>query len=218
MTNNIDSLKIDELTDKLIEKREKLLYFIITACTGIMVFTFNSLNNPDGFLHHSPRWPIMLGWGTLIISSVISLYLLHIRQDLYWLNLKIRYEKREEPSEGEIKDIKKTHNKMKILQVIIILSFIIGVIFFATAYTIALVDQQKTSKKGANMFHGKIVKTEVYLEAGTFKIVFENTKNGQTFSLQGSLKLFHELEKKATVKEIDNFANAIIKNFNDIFK
>jgi hypothetical protein len=89
---NVDPLRIDELTDRLIEKREKLQYFIITAATAVTVFTFNDFNKPLGLLRSGPAWLPLLGWLLLTTSSGLSLYVLRKRHDISWLNLSMRYD------------------------------------------------------------------------------------------------------------------------------
>jgi hypothetical protein len=73
----------EELTDKLIDKREKLQYFIITASTAVIVFSFNDFNKAQGTLRHGPLNLIMGGWIVLLLASAFSLYALRARQWVY---------------------------------------------------------------------------------------------------------------------------------------
>ncbi len=81
-----------ELGDKLIEKREKLSYFMVTASVGVIVFTFNNLNKPDSVLRVRPGTRGFMIWGSisLLLAALASLYGIYERHGQYarWLTIQ----------------------------------------------------------------------------------------------------------------------------------
>lgn len=73
----------EEMADKLIDKREKLEYFIVTASTAIIVFTFNDFNNPNGLLQRGSGSMTLAGWLVLLLASALALYGLRARHWVY---------------------------------------------------------------------------------------------------------------------------------------
>jgi hypothetical protein len=88
--NSVSTLtdaQIEELTDKLAERREKLDYFYITAFAAILVFTFNNFNSPSGVLVKAPVWLVEVGWGSLIAAALCPLYVISVRFQRFAMNL-----------------------------------------------------------------------------------------------------------------------------------
>ena len=73
----------EEMADRLIEKREKLQYFLVTAATAVIVFTFNDFNDPQGILQEGSVRLTLAGWLVLLLSSALALYGLRARHWVY---------------------------------------------------------------------------------------------------------------------------------------
>src|SRR5919106_5268954 len=73
----------DDLADRLIEKREKFQYFVITGATAVIVFTFNNFNDPNGVLRLGPHVITIVGWGLLLVSAAAALLLFPLRHARY---------------------------------------------------------------------------------------------------------------------------------------
>jgi hypothetical protein len=84
---SLTEAQIEELTDKLAERREKLDYFYITAFTAILVFTFNNFNSPSGVLVKAPVWVVEVGWASLIVAALCPLYVIGIRFRRFAMNM-----------------------------------------------------------------------------------------------------------------------------------
>jgi hypothetical protein len=82
--------QLDDLTDRLIEKRERFQYFIVTASTAVLVFTFNNFNQPDGILRLGPRWLVIVGWFALLLAAAAALLQIALRHERYWRYIKTR--------------------------------------------------------------------------------------------------------------------------------
>jgi hypothetical protein len=72
----------DDLTDRLLDKKEKLHYFLVTASAAVIVFTFNDLNAPKGRLQEA-RSLVVVGWVFLLVAMFASLLLIFLRQRQY---------------------------------------------------------------------------------------------------------------------------------------
>ena len=81
-----------ELGDKLIEKREKLSYFMVTASIGVIVFTFNNLNKKDSILRIRAGTRVFMIWGSvaLLLAALAALYSIYERHRQYarWLTVQ----------------------------------------------------------------------------------------------------------------------------------
>jgi hypothetical protein len=73
----------DDLADRLIEKREKFQYFIITGATAVIVFTFNNFNEPNGVLRLGPHPLTIVGWILLLLAAAAALGLFPLRHARY---------------------------------------------------------------------------------------------------------------------------------------
>jgi hypothetical protein len=71
--------QMEELAEKLAERREKLDYFYITAFTAILVFTFNNFNLPAGVLVKAPVWLVEVGWASLIVAALCPMHVISAR-------------------------------------------------------------------------------------------------------------------------------------------
>lgn len=78
-----ESVAVDELADKLIERRERLAYFLITGGTTIIAFTVTQLNQEDGTLREAPILWLSIGWLGLLLSAGSSLMLIWKRHQSY---------------------------------------------------------------------------------------------------------------------------------------
>jgi len=85
--STLTDAQIEELADKLAERREKLDYFYITAFAAILVFTFNNFNSPSGVLSKAPVWLVEVGWASLIVAALCPLYVISVRFQRFAMNL-----------------------------------------------------------------------------------------------------------------------------------
>jgi hypothetical protein len=85
------SNRADELTDKLVERRERLAYFLITSATAIIAFTVTQLGQTDGPLRGASIPWLAAGWAGLLLSAGASLLLIWYRHESYSLYLDELY-------------------------------------------------------------------------------------------------------------------------------
>lgn len=130
--------EVDELTDKLIEKSEKLNYFIVTANTALLVFTFNDFNSPSGVLHDAPEWLLSVAWGSLIVASVASLSIVRQGHRLYRLHIKILNDNRASPNTEELAAITRMYRHVAAAELLMIWFFVAGVVGLVSSYLVAL--------------------------------------------------------------------------------
>jgi hypothetical protein len=78
------SAHLDDLTDRLIEKRERFQYFIVAAATAVLVFTFNDYDEKGGILRLGPRGLVVASWACLLASAGAALFQIALRHDRYW--------------------------------------------------------------------------------------------------------------------------------------
>ena len=134
-----NELVIDELTDKLIEKREKLDYFIVTAATAVIVFTFKDFNDPKGLLHTVSLWVPAAGWVVLLMASGCALFSLKRRHTLNSISLDWRYEGRKAPKdEHELKRINRNLHWVKVSDFLMGCLFVAGMALLGLGYSLAL--------------------------------------------------------------------------------
>ena len=131
-------LHIEDLADKLLDKKEKFAYFLITAMTFIIVFTFNDFNASSGVLRLAPLWLVGLGWGVLITSSLLPLYVIRVRQDAYALNLRILESGRTQATPEEAARFEQIQGRSKAAERLGSSLFVAGVGLLASAYVVGL--------------------------------------------------------------------------------
>ncbi len=132
-------MRIDELTDKLIEKREKLNYFIVTAATAVIVFTFKDFNDRSGLLHSVTLWIPASGWVVLLISAGCALFALRRRHTLVSINQDWRYANRISPKDvTEARRIRVNTRLVKVSDFLMGLLFVVGMGLLGIAYSSAL--------------------------------------------------------------------------------
>src|SRR5947208_77768 len=85
------SNRADELADRLIERRERLAYFLITSSTAIIAFTVTQLGQTDGPLRGASIPWLAVGWAGLLLSAGASLLLIWYRHESYSLYLDELY-------------------------------------------------------------------------------------------------------------------------------
>jgi hypothetical protein len=125
------------LTEKLIEKREKLEYFMVTAATAVIVFTLNDFNKMDGVLRSANRTLLLAGWACLLAAAGFALFAIRSRHSVYSLAIDvIRAGTPLEPDKdakrvAKQKWIGRALNGMAVL-------FVAGVAVLALAYVFAL--------------------------------------------------------------------------------
>jgi hypothetical protein len=124
-----------QLADKLIEKRERLLYFIVTASTAVIAFTFNNLSSSAGILHAAPAWLPISGWALLLLAAGAALYLIRRRHKEYFRYIDELYGRRPSPSEIEVMAFRKLVARFELLMMSL---FLVGVLLLVIAYAIAL--------------------------------------------------------------------------------
>jgi hypothetical protein len=125
---------IDDLTHRLFELREKLNYFLITASTAVVVFTFNNLNSAQGTLGRASHILIAIGFGGMIGASGASLIVLYLRHSQYRRYLQIRYDGRVTPNEEELRQVRKAETLMLFWTGALAASFVVGMGFLSAAY------------------------------------------------------------------------------------
>jgi hypothetical protein len=81
----------DELADRLLERRERLAYFLITGGTAIIAFTVTQLNQTNGALREGPVIWLAIGWLGLLLSAGCSLMLIWKRHRSYALYIDSLY-------------------------------------------------------------------------------------------------------------------------------
>jgi len=129
---------IDALTDKLIDKTEKLNYFIVTAGTAVLVFTFRDFNSASGLLRLAPIWLVAAGWGALLVSALSSLGTVRQGHLLYRLYIRIRNQGRQTTNPGEACRVQRIYAYMRLGEFMMIAAFLVGISGLVTAYITAL--------------------------------------------------------------------------------
>jgi len=91
-STNWDVRLSSELGDKLIERREKFNYFIVTAAVSVVVFTFNNLNKDSTLFKGRSDLRGFLVWGCigLLGAALLALYSIYERHRQYarWLSIQ----------------------------------------------------------------------------------------------------------------------------------
>jgi len=138
MGNAQETHDLDELADRLVERRERLSYYMIGAAAGVLVFVLNSLNSPTAVLTISPRGLIVLSCALLISAAATSLYLIWERQNNYWHYLDIRYNQAGTATDNDRTGIVARRRRMGIATLLFGLLFGVAMGFLVTAYISAL--------------------------------------------------------------------------------
>lgn len=134
-----DNLRIEELGDKLIEKREKLEYFLITASTAVIVFSFNDFNRKDGLLQGGHLWLTMIAWSLLLLSPAGGLLAIRRRHTQYALSQQwLREERHQAKDEKEKRKIERGTKLIQAGDSLMALSFLLGIAILALSYSYAL--------------------------------------------------------------------------------
>lgn len=134
------SLKLSsELRDKLIDKREKFGYFLVTASVGVIVFVFKDLNNKDGVLRQDfdqIRDRVLWGCGMLLTAAILALYLIYERHRQYyrWLASQDHPER----AEAMNKKMDWVDRVMSVASLLLPVAFMAGMILLVVAYARAL--------------------------------------------------------------------------------
>jgi hypothetical protein len=129
------------LTDRLTDRRERFQYFIVTAATAVIVFSFNNANSATGVLHNAPGWMPFLAWVALAVSAGLALFGVWTRHDLYASYLDERYEGRknlaELPSARQDR-VRNLRRRIRVLQAVVASLFVASVVLLALAYAVGL--------------------------------------------------------------------------------
>lgn len=130
------------LGDKLIDKRERLGYWTVTACTAVVVFTLNNLNHPQGLLRQSGE-PVLIAYGCLflIYAAGGSLYLIWERHRQYSRYLQMEdalLENRAEDVARLDSALTKYQGRMSDVQLLVWMIFSLGMLTLVFAYTLSL--------------------------------------------------------------------------------
>lgn len=128
----------DELAEKLIEKREKLQYFIITASVAIIAFTFSNLNPGTGLLRDGSASLAIAGWALLLLAAGCSLLLIRARHEVYRVFVDMRYERRTVPTEEERTRVVRLQRRMGAGEMLMMVFFFAGAGVLAAAHGVAL--------------------------------------------------------------------------------
>ena len=126
-----------DLADRLIDKREKLAYFVVTASVAVTVFTLNNMNDANGIVRGQGLGPWLLsGCILLLVSAGLSLSTVLVRHDQYsrWLTIKDTGD-----PEGAI-DRAMTHweNYIRRVRVLMVGTFVIGMGLIVGTFSAAL--------------------------------------------------------------------------------
>jgi hypothetical protein len=132
-------LKIEELGDKLVEKREKLEYFITGASTAVIVFSFNDFNNADGVLQSGPLCLTMIAWFLLLMAPAFALLAIRRRHDQYAISQEWLRQNRSVPqNDAEKGKIKRGRLVTQLGDRLMVAFFISGMAVLAVSYSVAL--------------------------------------------------------------------------------
>jgi TRAP-type C4-dicarboxylate transport system permease small subunit len=124
-----------DIEDKLVEKREKLAYFIITASAALTAFTFNNLNSPDDVLRKAPLWVLLVGWALLLLAAAVSLLIIRKRHTTYAEVIEESRGQAERPSEESVIAYRRS---MRRFEAVTMALFFAGFVVLAVAHVIAL--------------------------------------------------------------------------------
>jgi hypothetical protein len=131
-------LHVEDLADKLLDKKERLAYFLITAMAFIVAFTFNDFNASEGVVRGAPLWLPGAGWGVLIASSLLPLDVIRMRHLLYTLNLRILESGRQRANAEEAKRFERVGRRIERAERLGGYVFVAGVGLIASAYVLGL--------------------------------------------------------------------------------
>jgi hypothetical protein len=135
----VDWIALEDLIDKFLSKREQFYYFLITAATAVVTFSFGHFNAPEGILRHSPLWLLGLGWGSLIVCAGSSLLGIRERLNRYGKYVEVRKAGRFTPTQDEDRALRESEIRLRVAGIVSITAFVIGMFFLIAAYSVALV-------------------------------------------------------------------------------
>jgi hypothetical protein len=78
-----DGRDTDDLADRLIDKREKLQYFVVTGSTAILAFTIATLRDAVDSIGACTRVALVTGGMLLLAAAGIALYAIFKRHRVY---------------------------------------------------------------------------------------------------------------------------------------
>jgi hypothetical protein len=128
-------LQLADIEDKLVEKREKLAYFIITASAALIAFTFNNLNSPNDVLRKAPLCLLLVGWALLLLAAAVSLFIIRKRHTTYAEVIDEIRGRAKVPSETSVIGYRRS---MRLLEAVTMALFFAGFVVLAVAHAIAL--------------------------------------------------------------------------------
>jgi len=137
-----DRVRIEELSDKLIEKREKLEYFLISASTAVLVFSFNDFNKNEGLLQAGPLWLTMVSWSLLLLSPGFGLLAIRRRHGQYAISQEWLRENRTKPRDAKEKSkIERGKLSIRAGDLLMSVCFVAGIGVLALSYSLALLSR-----------------------------------------------------------------------------
>jgi hypothetical protein len=142
VSSQLTPLEIEERTDKIADRREKLDYFYISASVAILVFTFNNFNAKNGILQQAPLWLVEAGWGALILAAICPLYVMRLRLDRFAMRM-------DELSGLPVKDrdrarIKRLRARRTWAERVMTFLFLIGIAVLALTYGLGFANSSNT--------------------------------------------------------------------------
>jgi hypothetical protein len=133
-----DRLHVEDLADKLLDKREKFAYFLITAMAFIVAFTFGDFSDRNGVLHHAPVGLVAIGYVVLVLSSIFSLYVIRARHETYTQNLRILESGRVRADPVEAERFRRSGGRIQGAERLSSLLFGAGIVLIAAAYVVGM--------------------------------------------------------------------------------
>jgi hypothetical protein len=125
----------DDLADKLLEKREKLQYFIVTASTASVVFSFN---NASGLLRKSSVWLALAAWGALLLAAGLALFSIRERHKRYTIWVDTLYQGKSELSEEDRRKTNRSQRASGRAEPVILALFVTGITLLAISFGVGL--------------------------------------------------------------------------------
>lgn len=91
----------DQLAEQLLERKDRLQYFIISASAAIFLFTFDDMNAPESILRLAPRLLVVLAWSCLVGAVAAAFIIIYVRHHRSGERLRLLYEGKplEKPSQ-----------------------------------------------------------------------------------------------------------------------
>jgi len=127
---------VDELADRLIEKRERLHYFVITGSAGVIAFTIANLRASPSGLGLGARVAEFAGGGVLLFAGAVALFAIFDRHRVYADYLDELAGRRSAMSESDVRSVRSRFAKRDAR---IMVLFYLGVVVLAALNAIATV-------------------------------------------------------------------------------